>query len=259
MTTPSALPHRLDRTVVIRAEREIVFRFFTDSERWAAWWGAGSTIDPRSGGRVFIRYSEGTEAAGEVVEIAPPERIVFTFGFVGGKPIRQGSSLVTIRLEPVGTATRLHLTHEFAEAAVRDEHVQGWRYQLSVFGNVVADQLHGHAHQAVDEWFAAWSDPDAAAREARIARVVAPDIEFRDRWSLVSGMADLLPHLAAVHRFMPGMRIQREGAVRHCQGTVLADWVARGADGQERGRGTNVFVFAGPGRIQSVTGFWNGG
>jgi hypothetical protein len=74
---------------------------------------------------------------------------------------------------------------------------------------------------------------------------------------LISGEADLRPHLAAVHRFMPGMRLRRQGDVRHCQGTALADWVAVGADGQEKGRGTNVFVFRGAGRIESVTGFWS--
>ena len=40
------LPHSLDRTIVIRARRETVFRYFTDSLRWAKWWGAGSMIDP---------------------------------------------------------------------------------------------------------------------------------------------------------------------------------------------------------------------
>jgi hypothetical protein len=51
--------------------------------------------------------------------------------------------------------------------------------------------------------------------------------------------------------------MERDGRVRHCQGVVLADWVARTADGQERGRGTNVFAFHGPDRIASITGFWN--
>jgi len=31
------LPYRLDRTVVIHAKPEAVFRFFTDSARWASW------------------------------------------------------------------------------------------------------------------------------------------------------------------------------------------------------------------------------
>lgn len=259
MTTLPALPHRLDRTVVIQAEREIVFRYFQDSARWASWWGAGSTIDARPGGKVYIRHPNAIEVAGEVIETSPPERIVFTYGFVTGKPFPAGSSRVTVALEEMGSATRLRLTHEFAEAATRDEHVQGWRYQLSVFGNVVADEVHAGAAETVDAWFAAWSEPDAATRDAALTRIAAEDISFRDRFSLIAGLEDLRPHLAAVHRFMPGLRLKREGDVRHCQGTVLADWVAVGADGGPRGRGTNVFVLRGQGRIASVTGFWTPG
>jgi hypothetical protein len=64
-------------------------------------------------------------------------------------------------------------------------------------------------------------------------------------------------HLAAVHQFMPGMRLERRGDVRHCQSRVLADWVALGVDGQERGRGTNLFVLDADSRIVEVTGFWS--
>ena len=69
------LPHHLDRTVVIEAPREIVFRFFTDQARWAAWWGAGSTIDAKPGGKLLIRYPEGTEVAGEVLEVVSPQTL----------------------------------------------------------------------------------------------------------------------------------------------------------------------------------------
>ena len=41
MTT---MPYRIDRTLVIHALPDTVFSFFTSSERWASWWGAGSTI-----------------------------------------------------------------------------------------------------------------------------------------------------------------------------------------------------------------------
>ena len=140
---------------------------------------------------------------------------------------------------------------------MRDEHVQGWRYQLALFGNLVAAEAFAGAAEVVDGWFAAWSDPDAATREATLSRIAADHVRFRDRFSLIDGIDDLRPHLAAVHRFMPGMRLERDGDVRHCQGTVLADWIARGADGQERGRGTNVFVLGAGARIESVTGFWN--
>ncbi len=111
---------------------------------------------------------------------------------------------------------------------MRDEHVQGWRYQLSLFGNLVAAEAFAGAAEVVDGWFAAWSDPDATTRDATLSRVASDHVRFRDRFSLIDGMDDLRPHLAAVHRFMPGMRLERDGDVRHCQGTVLADWIARG-------------------------------
>src|SRR5208283_3935041 len=117
------LPYHLERTVVIKAKPETVFRFFTDSARWASWWGAGSTIDAKPGGKVYIRHANGIETLGEVLQVRHPEGITFTYGFASGKPIPPGSSRVTIHLEPIDAGTRLQLRHEFAEAGVRDEHV----------------------------------------------------------------------------------------------------------------------------------------
>jgi uncharacterized protein YndB with AHSA1/START domain len=264
MTTPSTtsanLPHRLDRTLVIQARRETVFRFFTDTARWASWWGAGSTIDPRPGGRVLIRNPGGVEATGEVIDIAPPQRLTFTYGYATGTPIAPGASLVTIRLEacgPGGRDTRLMLAHAFSDAAVRDQHVQGWRYQLSLFANVVADDVHHDASAIVDAWLETWSNADAEARASALARIAEPTVRFRDRFSAVDGVEELQVHLDAARRFMPGIRLQRDGDVRQCQGVALADWIARGSDGQERARGTNVFILNADGRIESVTGLWS--
>jgi uncharacterized protein YndB with AHSA1/START domain len=249
------LPHRLDRSIVIQASPATVFSFFTETERWAAWWGPGSTIEPRAGGRVYIRHPGGVESAGEVVELVAPERIVFTYGFVSGKPIPPGASLVTVHVEPFGYGTRVRLAHEFAEASVRDEHVQGWRYGLSVFANVATDFANANAAATVDAWFAIWSEPDAQARERKLSEIAAPDLRFRDRYGLIDGIADLVPHIGAAQHFMPGVHLRRSGDVRHCQGTVLSNWSAVSDDGQERWRGSNVFVLRGDGKIEAVTGF----
>ena len=251
------LPYHLDRTVVIHARPETVFRFFTDSGRWASWWGVGSTIDARPGGQVYIRHANGVESAGEVLEVDAGERIVFTYGFVSGKPIPPGSSRVTIRLEPIEAGTRLHLLHEFAEAGPRDEHVQGWRFQLSLFSNAVANEVYADAASTVDAWYSAWNLADAAARDGILARIASPGIRFRDRFSLLDGLADLTAHMSAAQRFMPGIRLERKGNVRHCQGTVLADWIAVDSDAQPRMSGTSVFVFRPDGKIDSVTSFTN--
>jgi hypothetical protein len=156
----------------------------------------------------------------------------------------------------MGAGTRLCLTHTFAEATQRDHFVQGWRYQLAVFGNVVLDEANAGAAAKVDDWFRGWAEPDAAARERLFAGLASTDVQFKDRFSHLDGLSDLLPHVTAAQRFMPGLRLQRDGEVRHCQGTVLADWTATAADGQPRGRGTNVFVVGGDGKFTSVTGFW---
>lgn len=255
-TALPALPHALDRMVLIHAPREGVFRYFTDSRRFAAWWGGGSTIDPRPGGAVRIRYPNGVEAAGQILEIQAPERIVFTYGYASGQPIPPGASRVTVALFEESDGTRLELRHEFAEASVRDQHVGGWRYQLAVFANVAADEAHGGATMRIDRWLATWSEPDAARRAAALREVAADDVLFHDRHGCVAGRGELEAHLVAVAQFFPGVRLERAGEVRHCQGEALADWVARAVDGAERGRGTNLYRFAPDGRIVAVTGFW---
>jgi uncharacterized protein YndB with AHSA1/START domain len=249
------LPYRIDRTLVINADPAIVFGFLTETPRWAAWWGPGSEIDARSGGRVKIRYPDGTEATGEVIEVNAPRRIVFSYGYVSGAMIPPGGSRVTIELEPSGAGTRLTLLHEVADQKTRDHHVQGWRYQLALFANLVADAVNTGAAGVVDAWFEAWADPDAASRDRTLSRIAVPALRFRDRFSHTDTVADLVAHITGAQRFMPGIRMQRKGDVRHCQGTVLADFVAKSPDGQERASGTNVFTFGAEGRLESVTGF----
>lgn len=251
------LPYDLQRTVLIRARPETVFRFFTDSTRWASWWGPGSTIDAKPGGKVYIRHPNGIESSGEVLEVEPPGLIAFTYGFASGNPIPPGSSRVTIRLAPESDGTRLHLVHEFAEPGPRDGHVQGWRFQLALFSNAVANEVYANAASAVDGWFAAWAIADDDTRKEAFAAIVTPHILFRDRYSLLGGLEDLVANTGAALRFMPGIRMERKGGVRHCQGMVLADWVALDGAKKELMSGTNAFVFGPDGKIDSATGFAN--
>lgn len=243
------LPYKLERTVLIHATPETVFRYFTDSAHWAGWWGAGSTIDPTPGGKVYIRYPNGVEAMGECIEAQAPRRMVFTFGYASGKPMGPGSSRVTIVLEPQGSGTRLHLLHELTDAEACEPHIGGWRFQLSIFANVVANEIFGDAASAVDGWFDAWGIADEKEREAVLAAIVTPEIRFRDRYAAIQGLTDLIAHTTAFQRFMPGVRMVRKGDVRHCQGMVLADWSAEGQ------AGTKLFEFSTDGRIEAVTGF----
>jgi len=252
----TVLTHQLERSLVIEAPRDVVFRYFTDPGRWAAWWGAGSTIDARPGGRVFIRYPNAVEASGDVLDISAPDRIVFTLGYAGNPSIPHGASRVTIALEAVPRGTRLRLRHEFAGADARDQHVQGWRYQLSLFANVVANERHAGAAALADAWFKVWDEADPDARMRALARIASPGVRLHDKFSCVEGLEELSAHIAGAQRFMPGVTMTRRGDTRQCQGTMLADWSASRADGQPLGNGVNVFMLGPDGLIESVTGFW---
>ena len=251
------LEHALERSVLICATRRTVFSFFTDPKRFADWWGAGSSIEAKPGGAMHIRYPNGATASGQVVEVVPDERLVFTFGYDDpGKPIPPGGSRVTVTLQDRPRGTLLTLRHELAEPSVRDQHVQGWRYQLALFANVAAREQHAGVTGLVDRYFAAWSEGDAARRQEELGATTSEGVTFKDAFSCTDGRDDLLAHLAAARVHMPGVRLERDGEVRQCQGTAVVDWVARTADGQERGRGTNVFDLAPDGRITRVVGLW---
>jgi uncharacterized protein YndB with AHSA1/START domain len=249
-------PHSLERRIVIGARPETVFRYFTDTPRFAKWWGEGSTIEGRPGGEVLIRFPGGeTTVRGRVLAIDPPRRIQFTYGY--GPEHSPEDSLVTVVLEeaPDG-GTRLHLRHDFSDAKLRDHHVQGWRHQLAVFAKIVSAEQHADAAERVDAFLRAFGHPDAATRRELLAGCAADSIEFRDAFSATVGMDDMLANLEAVQVFMPGVTLERAGAVRLSHDTAIADWVAVKSGGGEVGRGTNVYELAPDGRLKRVTGFW---
>ncbi|MBL9078460.1 MAG: SRPBCC domain-containing protein [Planctomycetes bacterium] len=251
------LPHSLTRSLLVRAPRTVVFRYFTDSARFARWWGEGSTIDGRVGGDVKIAYPNGVVARGVVRQLEPDRRIAFTYGYERVHPeLPPGSSLVTIELHDDPAGTRLEFRHDLPAAKTRDHHVPGWRYHLSVFANVVADEHHGGAAATIDRWFLAWAEADAAKRRALLADCTTDDVALHDRYSCLRGRDELDGHVANTHVHAPGITMQRAGPVRHCQGTALVDWTAADASGAPGGGGTNVVRFAADGRIADVVGFW---
>lgn len=250
------LAFSLDRTVEIQARRSTVFRFFTDPARWARWWGEGSSIEPVVGGAVLIVYPGGERVSGVVREIAPDERLVFSYGYeAASRPIAPGGSLVTITLDELpGGGTRLTLRHDVDSAAVRDMHAPGWRHQLARFADVVARDAGAEAGDAIAAWFAAWNEPDAERRRARLGAVVTGEVRFRDAHGDVYGVDELSSHITATQRFAPGWTLEARGPLRRAHDVVLVDWAAVRPGGEAAMTGTNVVRLAPDGRIADVVG-----
>lgn len=141
------------------------------------------------------------------------------------------------------------LLHSFEEAAVRDQHVHGWRFQLSLFANVVSEEVFANAAAQVDAWFEAWTIPDEAARRAAFERIALPGVRFSDRYGAFESLDDVVEHAGATLRFMPGTSLKRNGPIRHCQGSVLANWTS------SAGSGMDLFVLGLDGRIATVVCF----
>jgi hypothetical protein len=121
---------------------------------------------------------------------------------------------------------------------------------------VAAKDEHSALDALADRFFALWAQGDPAARRAELLALAVGTLGFRDPYSCTEGLDDLDAQIAGARRFMPGVVLERVGPVRQCQGTALVDWVAKGADGAPRGKGTNVFELAPDGRITRVTGIW---
>ena len=255
--TAHPLEKTVERTILILAQRETVFRYFTDSERFAAWWGAGSTIEGRVGGAMRIRFSNGETVSGEVLEIVPGEFIAFTYGYdTPGKPIPPGGSRVTVALESRRGGTLVTLRHELPDVKTREEHFAGWRHQMAVFSTAVAKEQHAGLARVLDRFFAAWNERTPEAVRAALEASVAEDVEYRDAFGALMDRDELAAHLALVPVFMPGLTLKRAGEPRQCQGWGLVDWVAEGPDGATKAKGTNVFTLAPDGRLARVTGLW---
>ena len=144
----------LECTVDIDAPPATVWTFWTDPARLCEWWGIEADAVAQPGG-VFRVVMANHEAVmrGEYVELDPPHRLVFTFGWeeaMPSGPVPPGSTRVEVTLEPVGTGTRLVLRHhDLPEAAVPD-HSKGWMHFIGERMVLLATEMA--------------SDPDATSR-----------------------------------------------------------------------------------------------
>jgi uncharacterized protein YndB with AHSA1/START domain len=126
----------------IEARPETVFEFFTEPDKLTRWLAAAATTDPRAGGiNHQTHHSEGRDyfMRGEFVEVTPPTRVVFTWGFDNDDvTVDPGESTVEVTLEPDGDGTLLRLVHRDLPEASWKDHDEGWGELLPQLARIAA-------------------------------------------------------------------------------------------------------------------------
>jgi uncharacterized protein YndB with AHSA1/START domain len=115
--------------VRIEARPETVFEFFVDPEKMSRWKGSSAELDPRPGGTYRVDgIAGGATVVGEFVEIDPPSRLLFTWGWEGDEEVPPGSSTVEVTLTRDGDGTLLRLVHRDLPAGQGARHMEGWEH-----------------------------------------------------------------------------------------------------------------------------------
>lgn len=127
----------IDREIAIAASPETVWELLwellTNEDEAITWMGQSATFDLRPGGMYRVEVIPGNTARGEFVEIDPPHRLVYTWGWEPGSQssVEAASSTIEFELTPDGDGTLLRFRHAnlpSEEAAA--SHGHGWDHYL---------------------------------------------------------------------------------------------------------------------------------
>jgi steroid delta-isomerase-like uncharacterized protein len=143
------------REIWIDAAPADVFEYFTDARKMVAWKAVSAELDPRPGGIFRIDVTGQDVARGEYLEIDPPHRVVFTWGWERGNPAAPpGSSVVEITLSPHGEGTLLRLVHRGVPDQSRAGSAKGWDHYLPRLASAATGRDPGP-----DPWASAATNP----------------------------------------------------------------------------------------------------
>jgi len=128
---PSETERVLEYETRIAASPETVFGFFTDPAKMVQWMGTEATLDPRPGGVCRINPTGHAVMSGEFLEVEPPRRIVFAWGWetqMFSTPPQ--STIVEVSLTADGEQTVVRLAHRRLRPGAVRFHQVGWEHYL---------------------------------------------------------------------------------------------------------------------------------
>jgi uncharacterized protein YndB with AHSA1/START domain len=129
----------IERELRIAASPETVFEYFVDPAKLVRWMGTTAHAEPLPGGLFRIDYNGTDIARGTYLEVEPPRRVVFSWGWeMPGDPVPPGGSIVDVSLTPDGDGTLVRLRHSGLPTVAVDGHAEGWDYFLPTLAAVAA-------------------------------------------------------------------------------------------------------------------------
>jgi uncharacterized protein YndB with AHSA1/START domain len=117
----------------VSAPLESVWRAWTEPDRLAGWFTERAEVDLRVGGR--YRNSDGDE--GEYLEIAPPERLRFTWE----QPDYAPGGIVTVELAAADGATLVRVEHANVSCDDAEDLELGWNLSLDALAKYAEESV----------------------------------------------------------------------------------------------------------------------
>ena len=129
----------------VEASRETIFPFLIEPEKMIRWMGLQAQAEAEPGGLYRVVVNDANTARGEFVEIDPPNKVIFTWGWEeAGASVSAGESTVEISLEEDGDATLVRLTHVgLPTEESRKRHAHGWHHYMPRLAEVAAGRDPG--------------------------------------------------------------------------------------------------------------------
>jgi uncharacterized protein YndB with AHSA1/START domain len=122
-------------SVLVEADPEEVYEYFTSAEAMVKWMGQYASLDPRADGEFTVDI-DGAPVRGRYQELEPPNRLLISWGFAGSDELPPGASTVEVLLTEAVGGTRVEIIHRGLPAGQAVGHARGWGRFL---GNLAAE------------------------------------------------------------------------------------------------------------------------
>lgn len=115
----------------IEAPASAIFELLTTAQGLREWIARSAEVSLVEDGRISWTHDNGDTMVGRILEVEPPRRLVFTYGWAdGAMGMPPESTRVEITLTERDGTTELHLVHRALPMEAEPRHAEGWRWFL---------------------------------------------------------------------------------------------------------------------------------